>query len=669
MQYLRAFGELNGSIGARSNYHVEALWAQAHIPHFLTTPSFPPISQYADVQQVAPGHPGRIAYCEAHRPGEIDCLEGDWYFYGRMMGNAGMGRSLRRLSRTQRIAGLVDRTFDWLGDREARLELGLGYSRSAGNMNSPGEYVYRKYLAFRGFGGPDCGVGVVADPTAPSGMRLGDPGGAVPGQRACKYFNPFSNGLDYARQPGARFGDQTGNPGYVPAVANDPEVFDWINEEIDLDNTAELLVADVMVTGTWIADVLGYAAGYQFRRFGVSAIPNDAGNLSLNPCPVPGDRACLEQAGPFGFTTGFYPYSDAQAVHRFFVEWSLTLGTRFNGQVAANYEFHRAVSSFDPKAAVRWRISGPLALRGSIQTAFRTPSVDDLNEDRRTTLDYVNVTGTFKAIDTFGNRDLDVERALVYNAGITLDKPRFRVAIDYWGYDVRDMIDVLPYNALVRLYAEGGSSREAVKRYVTCPSGVGTGACDPQLIERLEVELINWPGVSTSGIDGHVVTGFPLGAGAFSAGVNGTWTRTYRVKALLLDGNVLEEGHDAAGYLNRSIPVAPPLPRWKARIFAGYHWGHYSLVSQMNYVSAYGDRESRPPFDEIGRYFTADVNLLYDLPNWGVRLMLSALNITNEAPPFVRWEQAYDGFTHDARGRRIKVGLVYRLKTGGDRAE
>ena len=41
-QQTRAFGELNGPLNARTNYHVEGLWADATIPNWYTTPSYPP---------------------------------------------------------------------------------------------------------------------------------------------------------------------------------------------------------------------------------------------------------------------------------------------------------------------------------------------------------------------------------------------------------------------------------------------------------------------------------------------------------------------------------------------------------------------------------------------------------------------------------------------------
>lgn len=97
--------------------------------------------------------------------------------------------------------------------------LGATYSDARGEFSHPGEWAHRKFLAYRGFGGPNCGVDVVVDSTAPSGMALGSvPAGVAPGQGDCSWYNPFSNAIEFSAQPGARFRD-TRNPEFRPELA------------------------------------------------------------------------------------------------------------------------------------------------------------------------------------------------------------------------------------------------------------------------------------------------------------------------------------------------------------------------------------------------------------------------------------------------------------------
>lgn len=660
----RAFAELNGDIGEGLNYHLEALWAEAQTPGWVTTPSYPPIAAYNGTQLIAPNHPGRQAFCREYgqTAGFSDvtgCLDNDWYFFGRLVGNAGSPRTLRRDSRTQRIAGSIERSFEGLGGRETAFELATSLSRSEGNSNLPGEYLYRKFLAFRGYGGPDCGVGVVADPTSPSGMALGPTSGQVPGQGGCMYYNPFSNAHQFATQPGARFRDQP-NPDYVPGTENRAELIDWINDEADLDNEASLVTVDALLRGA-LAGETDYAVGYQFRRLSVGAEPNRAGDLALTPCSVPGDRSCPEPFGPFHFTTGFFHYDDSQTVHRLFAETRLDLGQRIGAQVAANYEFHGDVRSFDPKVALRVRLADPLALRASVQTTFRTPSVDDLNEDLNTGLEYVSAAGIYKAIDTYGDQSLVPERAFTYNVGLSLELPRVRASLDYWDYDFQDVIDVLPYEGIASLYAADGPDRAAVQQFVTCPDGPGTGTCDVQSVERIEARFVNWPGIRMSGVDLHVSSRVPVGQAILSFGVDGTYVREFFVRALDHNGTEVFPEHEAAGKLNWGNPIAPPLPQWKTSLSAGYHVGDYSVVNYLNTVSGYTNEAFEGTrFEEIDRFASWDVNMLRRTTE-RLDLGLSVLNVLGADPPLVRWEQSYDGYTHSPKGRRIKVQLTYRL--------
>ena len=669
--FFRAFAEINGELGDDSNYRIEALWAEAG-SEWRNTPSYPPIKPYDGLQVVPSANPGRQAFCQQYGTSvgfnsSANCLENDWYFFGRLVGHSGPSRVLNRASRTQRLSASWDGGVDFLSGHDNRLNIGLSYSRSSGNVNLPAEYAYRKYLAFRGYGGPDCGVDVVADPSAPSGMSLGATGGKVAGQGGCQFYNPFSNAWQHSAQPGARFMDEA-NPDFSPNLANDPALLDWINDEVDVESTADLLVADATLTGSRGA-LENYALGYQFRWFDVSATPNDPGNLNINPCSVLGSSACLEKAGSFTFTTGSYPYAASQTLHRFFGELPMHLANdRLHMQLAANYEFYDVASSFNPKAAVRLNLTDQFALRGSLQTTFRTPSVDDLNEDRTTALVYVNEAGVYKAVDTYGSENLKSEQALTYNAGFVLhiaDESGFvpvQLSADYWSYDFENVIAVVPYNAITRLYHEGGASRNAIKSFVTCSDGRGTGTCDVTGIERIHVDLVNWPGVQTSGFDFQLTARSQAGSGILNAGLDVTYTNKYSIEALNVGGVEISAADEGAGRLNKYNPIAPPLPSLKGRLYGSYGWSDYSVVGYVNYISSYKDHdEAGSEYEDIDPFLTLDATTLWR-PSQGIGISLSLLNLLDAAPPYVKWEQSFDGFTHSAKGRRIKLSATWRAR-------
>ena len=672
MSHIRAFTEINGELDNGMEYHLEGLVAQAEIPEWYTTPSYPPFPLTdTSIMEVAPNHPGREAFCADYGAEEGDlyyneCQGGEnWYFNGRPFGNSGPGRILGRDSRTWRVAASANGDFS----QNAHFDLGLSYSRTEGNYNLPGVYIERIFLGFRGFGGPDCGVGVEADLSSLAGMRLGPLNGQEAGQGDCQYYNPFGNAIEFADQHGAEFATQA-NPDYRANLANSPELRHWLNQEVDLQSTADLLVADATLSGTWVEDVASYAAGYQFRLLNASGDPNDEGDVTINPCPVVGDDGCSaeDRFGPYAFTNVNRPYDESQTVHRFFAEIPLSLGSRFDTQLAANYEFHDVASSFDPKFGWRYQLvespTQSVFLRGSVQTTFRTPSLDDVNENPLSTLEWINETGAYQTVDRFGSKDLKPEQAFTYNAGFVLvTEEGFDATFDYWSYDFKDVIGAMPHGAITALYADE-ANKEALKQFIVCPDGIGTGTCAASELERVQVDIVNWPGVKTSGVDLHLGGHTDAGAGEVSLNLDATYTLEYRTKALVLGDLVLQEGADAAGYLNFGNPIATSLPKLKGQVSAGYYWGGYRLVSFLNYISSYEDRGSmnsgnaavEEVFGTIDSFVTWDVSFLWDLSE-DVNIALSGMNLLDTMPPLVNIEQAYDGFTHDPKGRRLKLAL------------
>ncbi|MCE2392425.1 MAG: TonB-dependent receptor [Proteobacteria bacterium] len=531
MRKTRSFAEVNGPWGDRGSYHFEALWSDSVIPHWVTQPSYPGFHHLTKgLAQIGPEHPGRREFCGRHggAEGEFgdECAGSDnWYFRGRPFGYGSTARTLTRKSRTWPLAFSLEGEFDGFGGREMTYDLGVSWSRSENNLNKPGIFTERMFLAFRGYGGPDCGVGVVPDRELAQGMRLGPTEGRTPGADGCLYYNPFSNALEFSDQPpGSPFHDLP-NPDYRPELANDPELVRWLNGGVsDRRSETELLVGDFALSGSWIEDRLGYALGYQFRRFVAEGDPNELGAFTAHPCPVLGDLDCglEDRIGPYITTSMNYPYREDQTVHRVFGELAIQLSEPIDVQLAADYERYDQASSVDPKLALRWRLSDYLTLTGSVQTTFRTPSVDDLTPDvPLTTYQYARPAGTWVPIDRYGDPDLDPERAFTFNLGlIAFPTPSIELTVDYWNYDFKDVIGDVPHNLVVRFYNDP-ATRDQVSRYLHCrqgradPPGV---SCAPREIVRVELPLLNWPGVETAGMDWQLSGWYEWGPAAWSPG-------------------------------------------------------------------------------------------------------------------------------------------------------
>ena len=215
------------------------------------------------------------------------------------------------------------------------------------------------FLAFRGFGGPDCGVGVIADRENDAKMRLGALNGATPGVGNCMYYNPFSNAIEYSQQPGARFETER-NPSYRADLANSEALRQWLNEEVGLSSTADMLVADATLTGTLSKNVWGQRELCRGVSIPAGSMPPATPTMWPMSPKTPAQLWAIRIArrktssAPISSQTCIGPITANQTVHRFFGEIPLSLGERFDVQLAGNYEFHNFASSFDPKFG--WRV-------------------------------------------------------------------------------------------------------------------------------------------------------------------------------------------------------------------------------------------------------------------------------------------------------------------------
>ena len=142
---------------------------------------------------------------------------------------------------------------------------------------------------------------------------------------------------------------------------------------------------------------------------------------------------------------------------------------------------------------------------------------------------------------------------------------------------------------------------------------------------------------------------------------NGNHTLDFEVEALLHNGVELRPREQAAGYLNRTNPLAPPIPRWRTHGSLCYHWSHYGVIGAAHYISAYEDRDTVAAYRQIDRYLTFDLNFRWQVPNSGTTMTVSALNLADVQPPLVNTEQAFDSLTHNPRGRRVKLTVTHRF--------
>ncbi len=633
----QVFTSYNKELWDGIDFHFEALYAKTDIPEWKTSPSYPP--QVLTGQVVLPDHPGLQQYV-ADNPQFADSFANGVIFFGRSFGWSGFpgspsgaqegGRSHEMARVSTGLNGTFEDWFDW--------DFGVTYSRVRSEVVTPDTFIENQRLALLGLGGNDC-----------------NPATGTPGVGGCLYYNPFSNAF-----PRGFFGGE--NPQFNPALANSEELGQYLTGYQSNNVLNELFVADLVLSGATPFDLwggnVGWAAGVQFRRDMYDNFPGDLTDVTQRPCPVEGDFSCTQQTGPFSFLAASEPFASERNAYAVFGELALPVTDDIDIQFAARYEAYSGGvdSTFDPKVQVRWQATDWLALRGSAQTTFRAPTLNQLG-GQFTTLQFVGAVSAFKAVDQTGNPDLSGESAFSFNLGAIFDFDWFRATVDYWSFDFDDPIIVEPQeaivNAAVAALAAGDLDNPILDRITF------DGDAAIANIARIQADVVNGPNIQTSGIDGSFEFLFDdFKGGALTLGGQLSYTLEYEIDGFSVAGTQVASAIDAVGRLNRSTFVRS-IPQWKGDVRLGYQIGRHNFTVIARHVTSYEDE--RPfitgPGEEIDSWTTVDLHWNMQLP-WNTLLSLSATNISDEDPPFARLDLNYDPYTHNPLGRVVKIGVT-----------
>jgi len=676
------FSEYNRTFNNGTEFHLEGLYAKTEVPEWKTSPSYPPQSLFGQV--ILPSHPGLQQYIAdnpawaaatytdfnplltggAPVPGGLDTATTPLIFFGRSFGfggfpgTGGAQEGIREYE-TWRIAGDVTGEFS----NGVTFDLGLGFSTTEAFLSTDDTFTAGFAAALQGFG-------VCADPI--TGVA---PAGAVAGQGTCEYYNPFSNAIAANAITGAA------NPGFVPAVANSVELAEWLTAPLITVDTTSLLTLEGVFSGVSGFDLGGgavsWAAGFQMRKETFETDPNDVADLAVTPGATGN--------GPFSFLAGTNATDQEQTIYAVFGEAQIPLSDTIDVQAALRYEDYGGSvgATVDPKIAARWQVADSFAIRGSAQTSFRGPTLNQLG-GVGTSLQFVSPTGAFKAVDTFGNPDLDPESAFSFNIGGLFEVGGFSASVDYYSFDFSDPIIVEEQSNIVNaaVCALGGDPTSAF-----CGGGLDPTSAAPILsritfqdpanptgpgIERIAVNIVNGPDIKTSGIDFRAENVWDLGdRGEFTIGGDATYVLEYEVDPYQVEGVSLSVG-DVVGQFNRSNFVRS-LPDLKLNAFANWAIGDHNVRAVARHIAAYDDERgtataaSAPNtfqpslgIPEIESQTTFDLFYNWTSP-WDLDLGLSVVNVTDEDPPFAQFDLGYDPYTHNPFGRTWKISVTKRF--------
>jgi len=684
------YGEFNMKLGDDMDLHLEGLYSKS-----LATVDYPPsFNQPKPVTEtVLPGNinpaswqpgtsprlfgnwfvplanPGLAAYAAAN-PGQFPTNTtgifipiGQWRpyllggnpFFGSKLDNSAIQRRDQEQYRLSAgLTGTYGSSIEW--------DANVTWGQNSHYLLGFDQTGVETQLALRGLGGPNCNWQT-----------------AAPGSPGCLWLNPMSTAI-----PGAPINGVATNPGYVASTANDnPDLYNWLmrsQERFIMGTTTEV---NYVLNGDLERWQLGggamkWAGGLQYRRLSYEEHNSEYANRTRVPClnsplDIPNADVCTPTPyTPLGLSVAFFPTAVDSDIYAAFAEAMLPFTDRSNVTIGGRFEDYGSDggSTFTPQMRGKWQALDWLALRGSVSTSFRAPPQSSLAPNPVGSIP--NINGRPTALDTIGNPDLDPEEATVFSVGMVVQAGNFDASLDYYHYDISDILTTEPQNAIVNALfpPAGGDNCATLDPQFIADHFEFSGACGRTTLSKVKLLRINGPDAMFDGLDLRMSYRFDeVFGGALTLEAVGNKTLNFEFDPFTVAGLGIA-GFDAVGYLNAGT-LAYTLPEDKWSGFINYSYGPVNVRWSVRYNSSYTDQRTLAApgqvvypagqtgkliDQEIGATTLHDFAAVIDLPR-SVALTLAVSNIFDEDPEMVRLPEGYDAMTSDVLGRNYRVGL------------
>lgn len=316
--------------------------------------------------------------------------------------------------------------------------------------------------------------------------------------------------------------------------------------------------------------------------------------------------------------------------------------------------------STDPKIGFAWEPVESLRVRGSFGSSFRAPSLTQL--DSTGGLHYLTSDtiggqpSIYLGLSGYGSDELFPETAETFTLGFDYQPAwtdGLRLAATYYSIDYTNRIEVAPTAGLNPftnpnllpdvIYRPPSAAfiEEALRGTRRLFNTTSVDVADPAagaaaLFARSDVWIYDrrFKNLALSrqeGIDFSASQQLDTAWGDVTLGANVTHILKY------------EKRGSGAGAILPSTDVPGQPANWRGRAFAGLTVGAFNGTLGINYVDSYMNPQAPAGQQQIDAWTTFDLALSYDLDGagsstskGGTRLSLSAQNIFNEDPPFLR---------------------------------
>jgi iron complex outermembrane receptor protein len=529
----------------------------------------------------------------------------DVAFVGRAIGSAGFPNYDYRL-----IQDKVDQRHFVVGGR-GKLGGGWRYTANVTYSRADVQSVDRDtdltlfQAALNGYGGPNCN------------FRYSGPGaGAQPGAGNCLYYSPFAK----------------------DTAALDPSLIFNLQSNVVSLTKPEYAIGEAVVNGplaTINGRTLDVAVGAQYRK---EKLSNTYSDLLLS--------------GFGGFLGPNRNTAFEREVKSVFAEAGYELIDGLNLNAAARYEDYGNFDTIAPKIAANWRIIPQVSVRASASKAFQAPSISNsaavlISTNVVNIIDPNDRTTTFRSVQTFGNPDLQPQKADVYNIGVTvLPVDGLRLSVDYWHYKYKNQIQLQNGQAVINADPNGpavlrdssGVAQTVIVRSYNAASGTGT-----------------------SGIDVAGTYTVDIGAVQVSLSDNLSYLATYDVDT----GSVVYDGVGHRNNFQTSPLTSAAAPRWRNLATVGGSVDRFFLSGTWRYVSGVVDDYQAvvgtTVTDRIGAWSVFDVQAGVQFgSDKQYELTFGMINALDKTPPAAKYT-GYLSTLGDPFGRQtyLRIGTKF----------
>ncbi|MCF8167509.1 MAG: TonB-dependent receptor [Rhodoferax sp.] len=341
-------------------------------------------------------------------------------------------------------------------------------------------------------------------------------------------------------------------------------------------------------------------------------------------------------------------------------------------------------STFNPKIGFRYQPNAMVMVRGSANTGFRAPTLDDLYGPQSVTFTansyddpllcpngVVNTAAggiaprdcgqQFQA-KTGGNTKLQPETSVTGSLGIVLQPMKdLTLSVDYWKIKLKDQIAAFPETAVVadpvkyanRIIRCSTLSIAVQDTLTACQAGYNNGPG----IGYIETLSDNLGAVNTDGFDFAAQYGFKAGGlGGFTLSYNGTLVNSYQYQ-----NSPTDPFKENVGIYQDASPVF----KWMHVLGLNHKLGAWSTQLTVMNKSSYKDQDvGQTPIADVAAYTLTNLSTTYSGVK-GLALTVGVKNLFDVEPPLsvqaTTFQKGYDPRYTDAIGRALFLRANYKF--------